>query len=92
MPKEFFKGDKVWIYDSPCAPKLATIICKMSQVDVYQVELKDTRYEKVRVYGFHNIFEYPNDLNKMVCQMSDDGFYLSKMAKDFKENPIMWKE
>ena len=89
MAKEFFKGDKVWIYDSPCEPRLATIVCKMSQVEAYQVEYKEGR-EKLRVYGTHNIFEYPDGLNEMVCKMRDDAFYLTKMVKEFENNPIMW--
>ena len=90
MAKDFFKGDKVWIYDCPCEPRLATIVSKFSQVNAYQIEFKEGR-DKFRTYCDHNIFMYPDDLERLLAQMSDDAFYLNKMQKEFEKNPVMWE-
>jgi hypothetical protein len=91
MTKQYFKGDKVWIYDSPCSPRLATIFQKMTGLDAYSVDFKDGR-ESIRTYTGHCIFAYPEGLNEMVCKMKDDAFSLDKAAKEFEESPELWMQ
>lgn len=94
----FKKGDRVWVYDCPCKPRLATIISKMDGLEAYQIEFKEGR-EKIRTYIGDKIYKYPDGLHLMICHMKDDIAHIDRIVMEFEEfssdlenpnNPLGW--
>lgn len=94
------KGEKVWVYDCPCEPRLGTIIDKVDSLDAYQVEHKEGR-DKLRLYSGYKLYKYPDDLHLMICNIKDDINHLDRIVGHLEEfswdlqnpnNPIAWVE
>jgi hypothetical protein len=77
-------NQEIWIYDCPCYPKRGVVIEKMDGIDAYKVRMKDQNISQCRIYGRHRLFKYPEEKNKIICEMKDDAFYLDKKAKEFE--------
>jgi hypothetical protein len=82
MKRNYNLGDKVWVYDCPCEPRLAKIIEIYTNPEYYKIEYEEGR-EKIRTYTGDHIFKYPDDFEKLHSKIQDDAFYLKKTSDSF---------
>jgi len=76
-------GDKVWCYSAPCFPHkgIVTELRALGSVDIIRCHLDGYVVAPDRVWTKNQVFKRPDEKQKLINQLEQDGYDLIRYAK-----------